>query len=223
MVEKKKDVYRYYSIHRPVSIGTYPKENQKPTNIVNFDGGRQDVGDGTKAWGYLEYSKRLTKEEIEDFELKDADPEPTVSDRVQKNLREINKKLNLDISVPKEFQDENTTWYVNHLEAEKNSETGESYYSNEGIAVFNINNKNLNVSKDSSDKEIKTELLKTLKVQQEAKSKDMGVTPQTRAKTADNFQKITKELDSLTKDRTQSKKKQKEQYQQYLSQHGLQR
>lgn len=64
----KQQRYRYYSTSRPIDIGTYPKNNQKPTSIVNYDN-RQDVGNGIKAWGYVEYSSKLTEQEISDYEL----------------------------------------------------------------------------------------------------------------------------------------------------------
>ena len=49
---------KYYSIMRPVSIGTYPKSGAE--EIVNYDR-RQYVPEiGREAWGYIEYSRTLT-------------------------------------------------------------------------------------------------------------------------------------------------------------------
>ena len=67
-LENGKEYHRYYSLERPISLGTYPKEEQKPTNIVNF-GIREDIGNGQKAWGYIDYSKPLTEQEIFDYDL----------------------------------------------------------------------------------------------------------------------------------------------------------
>ena len=66
-------LYRYYSTQRPVSIGTYPKENGDPVNIVNFD--RREPVDGGKmqAWGYLEYSEPLTAKQQAAYELRPAE------------------------------------------------------------------------------------------------------------------------------------------------------
>lgn len=73
-------MYRYYSTQRPVDLGTFPKpEGNKPTSIHNYDE-RQPVEDGSfRAWGYVEYAKPLTKEQMDDYELRDpkAVPEKT--------------------------------------------------------------------------------------------------------------------------------------------------
>lgn len=65
--------YRYYSTQRPVAPGTYPKENGNPAQIVNFD--QRETVDGGKAmaWGYLEYEKPLTKEQMDAYELRPAE------------------------------------------------------------------------------------------------------------------------------------------------------
>lgn len=63
-----KDVYRYYSIHRPISMGTIPMFPE-PDKVVNFDEGRKSVGD-FMAWGYVEYSKPLDPELADDYELR---------------------------------------------------------------------------------------------------------------------------------------------------------
>lgn len=70
--------YRYYSTQRPVAPGTYPKsQDNKPTEIVNYDY-RQPVENGQlQAWGYLEYGKPLTEQQMSDYELK-AVPAVTV-------------------------------------------------------------------------------------------------------------------------------------------------
>ena len=62
--------YRYYSIMRPVSVGTYPKSGcGKVIEIKNFD--RREMVDsiGRMAWGYIEYSEPLTEKELSDYEL----------------------------------------------------------------------------------------------------------------------------------------------------------
>lgn len=57
---EEKQTYRYYLTQRPPSPGTFPKGT---TNVVSFD----DKTDG--AWGYVEYDKSLTKQQISDYEL----------------------------------------------------------------------------------------------------------------------------------------------------------
>lgn len=59
--------YRYYSIYRPVDIGTYPKGGV--VNIVNFDSRSHVESINRSAWGYIEYDRELTQDEISSFEL----------------------------------------------------------------------------------------------------------------------------------------------------------
>jgi hypothetical protein len=61
---------RYYSTLRPVAPGTFPNPVDNPVvNIENFDT-RSHVGKiGRDAWGYVEYEKPLTDEQIEAFDL----------------------------------------------------------------------------------------------------------------------------------------------------------
>jgi hypothetical protein len=65
-IEKK--AYRYYSLERPVMPGSYPKKSMA-TNIYNYDN-RTLIDDiGRLAWGYIEYSEPLTKQDCYDYEL----------------------------------------------------------------------------------------------------------------------------------------------------------
>ena len=55
------EVYKYYSTQRPVDIGTFPKTENGPVEIVNFDQ-RESVENGRfQAWGYLLYHAPLTE------------------------------------------------------------------------------------------------------------------------------------------------------------------
>lgn len=61
-------VYRYYSLLRPVSPGTYPQPSEVK-NIVNFDE-RTFIDDINRyAWGYIEYEKELSWDEARDYDL----------------------------------------------------------------------------------------------------------------------------------------------------------
>ena len=65
-------LYRYYSTQRPIAPGTFPKEQNAPVNMVNFDT-RTPVESGqVQAWGYLEYQKPLTEKQAADYELRPA-------------------------------------------------------------------------------------------------------------------------------------------------------
>lgn len=78
-------MYRYYSIMRPISIGTFPK-NKSVRDIVNFDR-RQFVSEiNREAWGYIEYAAPLTEKQAADYELVSPDAgymEPAVTRIVQ--------------------------------------------------------------------------------------------------------------------------------------------
>ena len=66
------EVYKYYSTQRPVDIGTFPKTENGPTEIVNFDQ-RESVENGRfLAWGYLLYRAPLTEKQMDDYELRAA-------------------------------------------------------------------------------------------------------------------------------------------------------
>ena len=70
------EVYKYYSTQRPVDIGTFPKTENGPAEIVNFDK-RESVENGRfQAWGYLLYSAPLTKKQTDDYELRAASGNP---------------------------------------------------------------------------------------------------------------------------------------------------
>ena len=70
--------YRYYSTQRPVDIATYPQpEGNSLVMIVNYnEDRRRPVASGRLyAWGEILYPHPLTKEQMEDYELKPA-PDP---------------------------------------------------------------------------------------------------------------------------------------------------
>lgn len=65
----EKTAYKYYSTQRPVDIGTFPKAENGPLYLVNFDK-RERVEQGRfLAWGYLVYDAPLTEKQMADYEL----------------------------------------------------------------------------------------------------------------------------------------------------------
>ena len=67
---------RYYSTHRPVGPGTYPRAGTH--EIHNYDE-RQYVRDaGREVWGYIEYDRELTPEEARSYELVEGGKEEDV-------------------------------------------------------------------------------------------------------------------------------------------------
>ena len=65
--------YKYYSIMRPVGLGTIPT-NKKPVKVTNYPEGKKIITaeDGRKiwAWGEVEYNEPLTEYEMYRYELK---------------------------------------------------------------------------------------------------------------------------------------------------------
>ena len=60
--------HRYYSIMRPIGIGTFP-HGAHVTNIVNFHQRMYVPEIGREAWGYIEFSHTLSKKYQMDYEL----------------------------------------------------------------------------------------------------------------------------------------------------------
>jgi hypothetical protein len=59
---------RYYSIMRPIGIGTFPP-GAHVTNIVNFHERKYVPEIGREAWGYIEFSHTLSKKYQIAYEL----------------------------------------------------------------------------------------------------------------------------------------------------------
>lgn len=59
-------MYKYYSLLRPVSIGTYPKKGMQA--FKNYDY-RQEIAGIGRAWGELFYDRKLTDKEISSYDL----------------------------------------------------------------------------------------------------------------------------------------------------------
>ena len=59
---------RYYSILRPVGIGTFPKR-APVERIKNFDRRVYIQEIGREAWGYIEYAEPLTEKEMRQYDL----------------------------------------------------------------------------------------------------------------------------------------------------------
>lgn len=69
--------HRYYSLHRPISIGCYPKyQNNKPLDIVNYPY-RQlvNISYNLMAWGYIEFKNPINRTDAEIYSLVKAPKE----------------------------------------------------------------------------------------------------------------------------------------------------
>ena len=83
----EKSAYKYYSTQRPVDIGTFPKTDNGPLRLANFDS-REDVEQGQfKAWGYLVYDAPLTEKQMDDYELRAAPGNPDIQGHRQEQIQ----------------------------------------------------------------------------------------------------------------------------------------
>ena len=62
-----KKMFKYYSTMRPVSLGTYPKKGVE--DIANYDEKTWVEAIQHNAWGELLYSRELSDDEMESYEL----------------------------------------------------------------------------------------------------------------------------------------------------------
>lgn len=60
-------VYRYYSTQRPLTPGSCPRAGVQ--EVVNYDEKKFCEEIGMDAWGFVEYTRELTKQEADDYEL----------------------------------------------------------------------------------------------------------------------------------------------------------
>lgn len=71
--------YRYYSVHRPVGPGTFPKPaGNKVTNLWNFDRPIFCEQIGREAWGYVDYEKPVPVDMLRSYEMMMGKREYTV-------------------------------------------------------------------------------------------------------------------------------------------------
>ena len=62
--------YRYYSTQRPLTPGSCPRAGVQ--EVVNYDEKKFCEEIGMDAWGFVEYTRELTKQEADDYELTPA-------------------------------------------------------------------------------------------------------------------------------------------------------
>lgn len=60
-----KFVYRYYCQYRPPMPGAIPREGL--VNVAEYD--YPQSFNGIRAWGYVEYDRKLTDKEVYSYEL----------------------------------------------------------------------------------------------------------------------------------------------------------
>jgi len=83
--------YMYYSERRPIDIGTYPKTENGPIIIVNFDKKEDTVRKKFEAWGYFIYEAPLTEKQINDYELRISRDNPDVIALMTEQAQSVGK------------------------------------------------------------------------------------------------------------------------------------
>lgn len=95
--------YKYYSLRRPIDIGTIPRE-PKPDRIDNFDSKILVENMAFSAWGAVTYKQPLTDKQVEDYELRAASTNPRERASVLDSLKE-NKQTALRTAPGKKSAD----------------------------------------------------------------------------------------------------------------------
>lgn len=106
-------IYRYYLTYRPVDMGTCPRDF---VNMRNYDD-RTDIPElGIQAWGYAEYGRELTDDEVNGYQLTDARGEKSRWSLVSKDEEESVREMGKDelVSLWKEYKDDKDE-YANQL------------------------------------------------------------------------------------------------------------
>lgn len=71
-------LYRYYATQLPVMPGSIPSGENRPINVMNYDKREPVCGGTMQAWGYVEYAKPLTEQQMKSYELKMEPKQPSV-------------------------------------------------------------------------------------------------------------------------------------------------
>jgi len=85
----ERGAYKYYSTQRPVDIGTFPKTENGPVRLVNFEERERVEAGHYQAWGYLVYDAPLTEKQIDDYELRAAPDNPDIKQRMREQAQTV--------------------------------------------------------------------------------------------------------------------------------------
>lgn len=86
--------YKYYSTQRPISIGTYSRNNN--ISIENYDEKKFVNEIGREAYGELIYNAPLNKKQMEDYELVESDDQKQFVEEISALQENVNQ-LQIDI------------------------------------------------------------------------------------------------------------------------------
>lgn len=85
-------LYKYYSTQRPVDIGTFPKPPRNaPDEIVNYEGRVPVEGGAFQAWGHLTYTRPLSHQDIQSYELRPSRDNPDLEKRMEEQAQVVGR------------------------------------------------------------------------------------------------------------------------------------
>lgn len=86
------ETYKYYAIHRPISVGTYPLSYfNRPTHMEIYTARNPVEGEVFRAWGEIIYSQPLTGEEIRQYELKPSRHNKDMREWMERQTQAVGK------------------------------------------------------------------------------------------------------------------------------------
>lgn len=139
--------YKYYSTRRPLDLGTCPKDF---IDKENYGERKQVMQNGTMAFGEVTYNRKLTDEEIYDYELLEAISEEKKQEAIKdiQNLDRIYKDL---IELP--FNDKNINILMDKMSTLINKEIVKQMAKNDIThkKYEKIINKNILISLDKEE------------------------------------------------------------------------
>lgn len=124
MNQDNEKTYKYYSLRRPVGIGTCPKNF---IDIKNYNERIQVMQNGKMAWGEVTYNRKLTEKEIRDYELL----EDISEERKVEALQDINKLDKIYVMLSDlQFKDKDINILLNKMSTVINKEISKQMYKN---------------------------------------------------------------------------------------------
>ncbi len=80
-------MYKYYSLNRPISIGSAPKGF---IDFINYDARERIKDTNYEAFGEVYYEERLSAKEVHDYELKE-EPTQEEKNKVLEDIKELDE------------------------------------------------------------------------------------------------------------------------------------
>ena len=86
------ETYKYYAVHRPISVGTYPLSYfNKPVHMEFYPARNPVEGEAFQAWGEIIYAQPLTEDEMQAYELKPSRKNADMRERMERQTQAVGK------------------------------------------------------------------------------------------------------------------------------------